>query len=78
MNWPIAGVCVVSGLTRRIDSEAYQAALEAGGRAIAILGLGLDVVYPCEHIALAERIAESGTVVSEFSFGSYPEAASPD
>ena len=68
------GVCVVSGLARGIDSEAHQAALEAGGRTIAVLGSGLDVVYPREHIALAERIAESGAVVSEFSFGSQPEA----
>ncbi len=68
------GVCVVSGLARGIDSEAHQAALEAGGRTIAVLGSGLDVVYPREHIALAERIAENGAVVSEFSFGSQPEA----
>ena len=68
------GVCVVSGLARGIDSEAHQAALESGGRTIAVLGSGLDVVYPREHIALAEQIAESGAVVSEFSFGSQPEA----
>ncbi len=68
------GVCVVSGLARGIDSEAHQAALESGGRTIAVLGSGLDVVYPREHIALAEQIAESGAVVSEFSFGSRPEA----
>jgi len=68
------GVCVVSGLARGIDSEAHQAALEAGGRTIAVLGSGLDVVYPREHIALAERIAESGAVVSEFFLGSQPEA----
>ena len=64
------GVCVVSGLARGIDSEAHQAALEAGGRTIVVLDSGLDVVYPREHIALAERIAESRAVVSEFSFGS--------
>lgn len=68
------GVCVVSGLARGIDSEAHRAVLEAGGRTIAVLGSGLDVVYPREHIALAEQIAESGAVVSEFSFGSQPEA----
>ena len=68
------GVCVVSGLARGIDSEAHQAALESRGRTIAVLGSGLDVVYPREHIALAEQIAESGAVVSEFSFGSRPEA----
>ena len=68
------GVCVVSGLARGIDSEAHQASLEVGGRTIAVLGSGLDVVYPREHIALAEQIAESGAMVSEFSFGSRPEA----
>lgn len=68
------GMSVVSGLARGIDSEAHQAALEVGGRTIAVLGSGLDVVYPREHIALAERIEESGAVVSEFSLGSQPEA----
>ena len=68
------GVCVVSGLARGIDSEAHQASLETGGRTIAVLGSGLDVVYPREHIALAEQIAASGAVVSEFSLGSQPEA----
>ncbi len=68
------GVCVVSGLARGIDSEAHQASLATGGRTIAVLGSGLDVVYPREHIALAEQIAASGAVVSEFSLGSQPEA----
>lgn len=68
------GVCVVSGLARGIDSEAHQASLEVEGRTIAVLGSGLDVVYPREHIALAEQIVASGAVVSEFSLGSQPEA----
>ena len=68
------GVTVVSGLARGIDAEAHQASLEAGGRTIAVLGSGLDVVYPREHIALAERIAAHGAVVSEFALGSRPEA----
>ncbi len=68
------GVCVVSGLARGIDSEAHQASLKAGGRTVAVLGSGLDVMYPREHIALAEQIAESGAVVSEFACGSRPEA----
>ena len=68
------GVCVVSGLARGIDSEAHQASLATGGRTIAVLGSGLDVMYPREHIALAEQIAASGAVVSEFAFGSRPEA----
>ena len=48
--------------------------LEAGGRTIAVLGSGLDVVYPREHKALAEHIAKNGAVVSEFALGSRPEA----
>ena len=65
---------MVSGLARGIDSEAHQASLATGGRTIAVLGSGLDVMYPREHIALAEQIAASGAVVSEFAFGSRPEA----
>ena len=67
-------ISVVSGMARGIDAAAHQATLEAGGRTIAVLGSGLDVVYPREHIALAEHIAENGAVVSEFALGSRPEA----
>ena len=67
-------ISVVSGMARGIDAEAHQATLEAGGRTIAVLGSGLDVVYPGEHKALAEHIAENGAVVSEFALGSRPEA----
>ena len=67
-------ISVVSGMARGIDAEAHQATLEAGGRTIAVLGSGLDVVYPREHIALAEHIAANGAVVSEFGLGSRPEA----
>lgn len=67
-------ITVVSGMARGIDAEAHQATLEAGGRTIAVLGSGLDVVYPREHIALAGHIAENGAVVSEFALGSGPEA----
>lgn len=69
------GISVVSGLARGIDGEAHEAALSAGGRTIAVLGSGLDVVYPREHIALAERIAAHGAVVSEFALGSGPHAS---
>ncbi|MEW6297998.1 MAG: DNA-processing protein DprA [Thermodesulfobacteriota bacterium] len=69
------GVTIVSGLARGIDAEAHRAALAAGGRTIAVLGSGLDVIYPNEHRTLAEEMPASGAVVSEFPLGSKPDAA---
>lgn len=68
------GVTVVSGLARGIDAEAHRTTLTAGGRTIAVLGSGVDVIYPSEHRGLAEEVTKSGAVVSEFSLGSKPEA----
>lgn len=68
------GVTVVSGLARGIDAEAHRTTLTAGGRTIAVLGSGVDVIYPSEHRGLAEEITKSGAVVSEFFLGSKPEA----
>lgn len=68
-----AGVTVVSGLARGVDAVAHAAALSAGGRTIAVLGSGVDVIYPSEHRVLAQRIVEAGAVVSE-----QPPDAKPD
>jgi len=60
------GVTVVSGLARGIDTAAHRGALRVGGRTLAVLGSGLDVIYPRENRALAAAIALSGAVVSQF------------
>jgi len=63
---------IVSGLARGIDSACHRGALEAKGKTVAVLGSGLDVMYPREHKKLADQIAASGAVISEFPLGTSP------
>ncbi len=68
-------VTVISGLARGIDSIAHKAALDAGGRTIAVLGSGVDCIYPSEHRQLADAIAQNGALISDYPLGTQPESA---
>jgi len=68
------GVTVISGLARGVDASAHQAALKNGGRTVAVLGSGVDRIYPPEHRKLAEDIAQNGAVISDYPPGTPPES----
>ena len=70
-----AGICVVSGLALGVDGAAHDGALLGGGQTIAVVGTGLDRVYPKKHLALAHRIAQQGMLMSEFPLGTPPLTA---
>jgi DNA processing protein len=67
------GITVISGLALGIDGTAHRAALDSGGRTIAVLAHGLDTIYPSEHTALAEAITNQGVLISELPLGSRPD-----
>ena len=69
-----SGVTIVSGLARGIDRVAHRAALDAGGRSIAVLASGLDIIYPKEHRGLAQEVEAHGALVSEYPLGVRPDA----
>jgi DNA processing protein len=66
-------VTVVSGLARGIDSIAHKAALNAGGRTLAVLGSGVDIIYPPEHLMLADSVMQNGALISDYYPGTPPE-----
>lgn len=70
-----AGLCIVSGMAHGIDAAAHRGGLRGTASTIAVVGTGLDKVYPAAHRELAHQIAHAGTLVSEFSLGTPPLAA---
>jgi DNA processing protein len=68
------GLCIVSGMALGIDGAAHRGALKANGATIAVVGTGLDIVYPARHRDLAHKIAERGLIISEFPLGTPSKA----
>ena len=69
------GITIISGLARGIDAIAHKQALEVGGRTLAVLGSGLDQIYPPEHRGLADRISRQGGVISDYPPGTPPDGS---
>ena len=69
------GITIISGLARGVDGIAHQSALDAGGRTLAVLGSGLDVIYPPEHRTLAGKISKSGALISDYPPGTPPDGS---
>ncbi len=69
------GVTIVSGLARGVDAIAHQAALDSGGRTLAVLGSGVDLIYPPEHEKLAARVITQGAILSDYAPGTPPDSA---
>ncbi len=68
------GICIISGMARGIDSVAQNTVIRNGGKTIAVIGSGLDVIYPPENKKLFEQICENGAVISEYKLGTQPDA----
>jgi DNA processing protein len=68
------GITIVSGLARGVDAIAHSAALRAGGRTLAVLGSGVDRIYPSENRSLGEQIMGHGAILSDYPMGTAPEA----
>jgi len=69
----LAGLTIISGMARGIDTAAHKGVLSVNGRTIAVLGCGIDHIYPPENRRLAQEIEASGAVISEFSLSTLPE-----
>ncbi len=68
-----AGITIVSGLARGVDKTAHEAALAAGGRTLAVMACGVDIIYPAAHERLARQLMEHGALVSELPLGTRPQ-----
>jgi len=69
------GITIISGLARGVDAIAHQTALKAGGRTLAVLGSGVDKIYPPEHRMLAEQMMTRGAIISDYAVGTPPDAS---